>query len=68
MPDRATADALLEAAERELPVVLALAAPDAATAPWWLARMYDGRQRDDAELRIQSVLRQVVVPMRSPTA
>jgi Tfp pilus assembly pilus retraction ATPase PilT len=67
VPDRATAEALLEAAEREMPVVIALAAPDVATAPWWLARMYDGRQRDDAELRIQNVLRQVIVPERPPT-
>jgi twitching motility protein PilT len=66
--DRTTADAILEASERELRVVVALAAPDAGSASWWLARMYDGRQRDDAELRIRNVLRQVIVPFRVATA
>lgn len=68
LPDRATADACLEAAERGMPVVLSVAAARVEDGPWWLARMWDGRQRDDAERRIENVLRQVLLPARTPSA
>jgi twitching motility protein PilT len=68
LPDRATADAVLEASEHGLRVVLAVAARQPDDAGWWLARLYDGRQRDDAERRIESMLRQVLRPTRAPAA
>ncbi len=64
VPDRPTADALLDAAERDLAVVAAVAAPDRDSAPWWLERMYDGRARDDAERRVATVVRHVALPVK----
>lgn len=65
VPDRATADAVLDAAERDLPVLVCLAAHRVEEAPWWLARLYEGRHRDDAEQRIANVLRAVWTPVRT---
>ena len=60
VPDATTADRLLWAAERQLPVIAAVAAPTAAEATWWLTRMFYGEQRADTERRLDAVLRAVV--------
>lgn len=65
LPDRAAVDAALDAAERDVPVLVCIAAHRIEEAPWWLARQYDGRRRDDAEQRIANVIRAVWCPVRA---
>lgn len=60
VPDAATARGLLDAAERRLPVLASVGAPNAESATWWLERMFFGQERDDTERRIQSVLSAIV--------
>jgi len=60
VPDAVTAEKVLEAAERQMPIIASVGAPDAAQASWWLARMFYGQHRDDVERRIDAVLRSVI--------
>ena len=60
VPDAAAAHQVLTAAERQVPVVAAVGAPDAAQAVWWLTRLFYGQEREDVERRIDAVLRSVV--------
>lgn len=59
--DAATAEAVLTAAEKRTPVLAAVAAPSAAEAPWWLARLFVGQQRDDVDRRLDRLLIGTVV-------
>ncbi len=54
--DAETAERLLAAAERRLPVIAAVAAPDAASAPSWITRMFYGQHREDIAGRLQRML------------
>lgn len=58
--DRETAEAVLGAAERDVPVLAGVSARVPANASWWLTRVFDGAQRADAEFRLASVLQQVI--------
>jgi len=60
VPDAEAARRLLDAAERQVPVIAAVGAPSAADAVWWLTRMFYGQERDDTERRIHSVLRSTI--------
>lgn len=52
----AAADRLLCAAERRMPVIATVAAPNADQARWWFARLFFGQQRDDVERRLDNQL------------
>lgn len=60
IPDAATAERVLEAAERQVPILASVGSPDAAQTPWWIHRLFYGQQRDDVDRRLDSVLRAVV--------
>lgn len=60
IPDAATADAVLCAAESGVAVVASVAAPEPSEAIWWVLRTLSGEARQDAERRIEHVLRAVV--------
>jgi Tfp pilus assembly ATPase PilU len=62
IPDRAAADAALTAAEHGAAVLACIAAPEPGLAPWWVARLFEGTAREDAERRLDHVLVQVLVP------
>jgi twitching motility protein PilT len=65
--DAETADAALSAAEQGASVLAAVPAPTAADAPWWLARLFHGDQRRDAELRITRSVKAILgVPDGKP--
>lgn len=55
-----TADAALAAAEQGACVLAAVPAPSAADAPWWLARLFHGDQRRDAEQRITRAVKAIL--------
>lgn len=59
--DAATAEAALTAAEKRTPVLAAVAAPTAGDAPWWIARLFTGQQREDVERRLDRLLLGTVV-------
>jgi twitching motility protein PilT len=65
IPDGATADALLGAAERGIPVIAAVAAAEPRDATWWLLRTLSGEARQDAERRLERVLRAVLALPRT---
>ncbi|HHO54314.1 MAG TPA: hypothetical protein ENK18_26450 [Deltaproteobacteria bacterium] len=54
--DAATAEQILCASEREMPVIAALAAPCAAEATWWFSRLFYGQHRDDILYRLEQQL------------
>lgn len=58
--DPATIDALLTAAEGEVPVIVTVSSPDADSAIWWLTRRFYGQHRDDIEVRITSLLHTII--------
>ncbi len=60
IPDAATTDAVLCAAERGISVVAAVAATEPKDAAWFLTRTLTGEFRLDAELRIHRTLRAVI--------
>ena len=60
VPDAETAERILEASERQVPILASVGAPNASQTPWWLTRLFYGQQRDDVQQRLDSVLRAVV--------
>ena len=60
VPDADTADRLLCAAERRIPVIAAVSAMTANDAQWWISRMFYGQQRDDVMQRLGQQLVAVV--------
>jgi twitching motility protein PilT len=60
IPDAATAERVLEAAERRVPIIASVGSPDASQTPWWIHRLFFGQQREDVERRLDSVLRAVI--------
>jgi twitching motility protein PilT len=60
IPDADTAERVLEAAERQVPVIAAVGSPDAAQTTWWIHRLFYGQQREDVERRLDAVLKAVV--------
>ena len=67
VPDRTTAEALLNAAERGVPMVISVPAPTVAEARWWIARHFVGEHREDAMRRIDALCHTIVaVPSEGP--
>ncbi len=47
-----TADTVLLAGERQMPVIAAVGAPTAEEVPWFVTRMFFGQQREDVQRRL----------------
>ena len=60
VPDAETAERVLEAAERRVPILASVGAPDADQTPWWMHRLFYGQQREDVERRLDAVLKAVI--------
>lgn len=54
--DADTAEQILCASEREMPVIAAVAAPCASEATWWFSRLFYGQHRDDILYRLEQQL------------
>lgn len=60
VPDRATAEAILRAAEGNATVLACVGAPAANLAALWILRLYDSDRDQDVKQRVQRVLRGVI--------
>ncbi|MEM6929791.1 MAG: hypothetical protein AAF602_22825, partial [Myxococcota bacterium] len=47
-----TAEAVLHAGERQMPVIAAVGAPTAEEVPWFVSRLFYGQHREDVERRL----------------
>ena len=67
VPDLATAQAFLNAAEHGVSCVVSVPAPTVEEARWWIARQFVGEQREDALKRLDSLCNMIVaVPEEGP--
>ena len=58
--DEETAESVLVAAEAGTPIIASVGAPVASDAAWWMSRLFVGERRQDAERRLNTLMRSII--------